>query len=43
MLRIKVDFGEFWPPHCPQMTDVSPNRCGDDETLHGYIRVKSNI
>jgi len=26
MLEIKIDFGEFWAPHCPQMTDVNPNR-----------------
>jgi IS605 OrfB family transposase len=26
MLEIKVDFGEFWSHHCPQMTDVNLNR-----------------
>ena len=23
MLEIKINPGEFWPPDCPQMTDVS--------------------
>ena len=29
MLGIKINPGEFWPPHSPQMTDVSPNRWGE--------------
>jgi transposase len=29
MLRIKANPGEFWLPHCPQMTDVIPNRWGE--------------
>ena len=44
MLGIKVDFGGVLaPPHCPQMTDVSLNRCGAYEKFHRYISVESHI